>query len=238
MRKIIFKFGLCITLGLSIAVFNSCGEGNEPGINNGTEQTDPTKPTEPGEPAVTPGLGVKIGNTIWATRNVDAFGTFAAAPQDYGKFYQWNRPTAWNTTEETVSNWDATIPSGDTWEAANDPCPAGWQVPNLEQIEELVNSTTASWTSDYSGTGVKGRIFTEGKNSLFFPAVGYRVQHDVGGLSFQEVLGDYWSSTPVEGSKGSSYTLYFDATGDHTRGKGRTFGHSVRCVASSNANNN
>jgi hypothetical protein len=50
--------------------------------------------------------GVKIGNTIWATRNVDAPGTFAEAPESAGMFYQWNRNIGWSTTDPVInSRW-------------------------------------------------------------------------------------------------------------------------------------
>lgn len=32
--------------------------------------------------------GVEINGLIWATRNVDAPGTFAKNPEDYGMYYQ------------------------------------------------------------------------------------------------------------------------------------------------------
>jgi len=82
--------------------------------------------------------GVSINGVIWAKCNVDAFGTFAAAPESYGMFYQWNRRTGWSSTDPLTSSpagavWNSSIPTGDVWTAANDPCPTGWRVPTEEQ---------------------------------------------------------------------------------------------------------
>ena len=41
--------------------------------------------------------GVEINGVTWATRNVDAPGTFAAKPEDMGMFYQWNSKVSWTT---------------------------------------------------------------------------------------------------------------------------------------------
>jgi uncharacterized protein (TIGR02145 family) len=142
---------------------------------------------------------VKIGSTVWATRNVDLPGTFAAKPWDAGKFYQWNRDVAWTTEDPLVNNlggtvWDTSYPTyhGEVrpvmipvtpsmdsvhWEPANNPCPEGWKVPTTEQIIELINLTTNTYTADYKSTGIAGHVFTYADgNELFFPFTGYRNQ--------------------------------------------------------------
>lgn len=45
---------------------------------------------------------VEINGVCWATRNVDAPGTFTQNPEDAGMLYQWNRKTAWNVTDSIV----------------------------------------------------------------------------------------------------------------------------------------
>ena len=42
---------------------------------------------------------VIINGVKWATCNVDAPGTFAAAPESAGMFYQWNRKIGWSATD-------------------------------------------------------------------------------------------------------------------------------------------
>ncbi len=169
--------------------------------------------------------GIKIGNTIWATRNVDEFGTFTNKPEDAGKFYQWNRPTAWAATG-SVTGWDNTTPTGTKWEPANNPCPAGWQVPSIAQIDELLDITTDSWISDYYGTGTAGRIFTDGTNSLFFPAAGMRFSDE--GLLMNSQNGYYWSSTMYDNQ--AAYILQFGSNTTKTQVLINTSGKSMRCV--------
>ena len=118
--------------------------------------------------------GVVINGVKWATRNVDAPGTFAANPEDAGMFYQWNRKKAWAVTGE-VTGWDATYPQGDSWAKSNDPSPVGWHVPTGEDIKKLLDASKvrAEWTSE---NGVPGEKFTDKAtgNSIFLPAVGAR----------------------------------------------------------------
>ncbi len=45
---------------------------------------------------------VLINGVLWATRNVDAPGTFAASPESTGMFYQWNSRIAWSASGEKV----------------------------------------------------------------------------------------------------------------------------------------
>jgi len=172
-------------------------------------------------------VGVKIGETIWATRNVDEFGKFADNPESYGMFYQWNRPQAWASTDAVIL-WDNTTPTGTTWDKANDPCPKGWKVPTFEQLVELYN-TTNSWVSNYERTGVAGRIFTNGVNSIFFPAAGFRsYQTGKGTLGRVGECGSYWSST--EFANYYAYLISFLDWDVSVLSDSRSGGYSVRCV--------
>ena len=171
--------------------------------------------------------GVVINGVTWATRNVDAFGTFAATPESSGMFYQWNRPTAWATTG-TVTGWDSSTPTGTTWETANDPSPAGWKVPTKTDFDKLLDVTKVDflWTTV---NGIYGVRFTDKttSNSIFLPATGYRSGGD--GALGVGVYGNYWSST--EQSSGNAYGLNFIGSSAVSLGNnGKWFGISVRCV--------
>ena len=121
-------------------------------------------------------IGIEINGVIWAPCNVDVPGTFAANPEDTGMFYQWNRKKAWPTTGE-VSDWDYTVPEGDTWEKSNDPSPAGWRVPTDDEVDKLLDKekVTDEWITL---NGIKGKKFTDKTNdlSIFLPVAGYRVE--------------------------------------------------------------
>jgi len=138
--------------------------------------------------------GVVINGVKWATRNVDAFGTFASKPESQGKFYQWNRKTA----------WDGSNPTGTDWEKANDPSPEGWRVPTLEEIKTLLNADKVS-NEPTKQNGINGRKFTDKAtgNSLFLPASGFRLAALDGMHVGADSYGYYWSSTEA-----SAYTAY------------------------------
>lgn len=177
---------------------------------------------------------VLINGVKWATCNVDAPGTFAAAPESVGMFYQWNRKVAWSVTYPLQNSnggttWDDSTPSGTEWTKANDPSPAGYRVPTFEEIESLLNTTyvTNEWTTQ---NGVFGRKFTDKSNgnSIFLPAVGCRSSSD-GTLCLAGSFGGYWSSTQLDTDL--AYALYFNSGGADWSSSLRRIGHSVRPVA-------
>ena len=85
--------------------------------------------------------GVDINGIRWATRNVDMPETFAENPQDVGMFFQWNRRTGWASTG-TVSGRDSSVPTGTTWESANDTCPT---VPTRMELHSLTHSVWGTY---------------------------------------------------------------------------------------------
>ena len=174
--------------------------------------------------------GVTINGVKWATRNVDDPGHFAATPESYGKFYQWNRAKAWDATGD-VTGWDDTDPTGDAWVAANDPSPAGWRVPTTEEQQKLLDETKVE--NEWVTEPVAGQLFTDKATgaSLFLPAAGYRLTFD-GTLFYAGMLGNYWSST-VYGTYTACYLKFYNGWlgGTYWDNDYRAFGFSVRCVA-------
>ena len=178
--------------------------------------------------------GVVINDVIWANRNVDAPGVFSANPEDAGMFYQWNRKAGWSAADPLINSnggtvWDATNPGGDTWSAANDPCPDGWRVPTLDEITTLLvaNKVGNKWTTV---NGINGCRFTDNATgaSIFMPAAGSRDSED-GVLILDGSGGYYWSS--VQFSTRNTHFLYFDSNGPVNDRYHRGSGFSVRCVA-------
>jgi len=173
--------------------------------------------------------GITINGVVWAECNVDATGTFAAKPEDYGMFYQWNRSKAWSATGATVTGWDSTAPSGDTWDTANDPCPSGWRVPTKDEQATLFNPAyvTNVWTAV---NGVNGQRFTDNVSgaSIFLPAAGERDL--TGALTDAGIIGRYVSSSPRMSTE-DVYILYFQINSAGTSEYFlRNCGYSVRCV--------
>ena len=217
MQKLSYTFALFLAASI---IFSSC-RNNDDDIPPGSATTDP---------------GVLIGsidgNPIrWATRNVAAPGRFAQNATDAGMLFQWNRRTGWSATDPMVSSpagatWDSTI-TGETWVRTNDPCPSGWRVPTVEELRELHNAR-GEWQMR---SGVYGRVFGSGDNTLFLPAAGWRNTNGV--LTHVGFLGWYWSSS-TGGDASNGRFLYFAPVDDlggvlATNSRSRAF--SVRCVS-------
>lgn len=173
--------------------------------------------------------GIPINGIKWATRNVDAPGTFAENHEDTGMLYQWNRKVAYPSIGD-VTDWNDTNPEGNTWEKANDPCPAGWRVPTAEEIDKLLHTDKVS--SEWATVNhINGKEFTDKAtgNSIFLPAAGFR---DLSNGEFNGAgeAGMYWSCSGFD-SEEAHYLLFL---GNYTSWGGypdRCNGYSIRCVA-------
>ena len=197
-------FTIAIVSIMAIAFFASCG------ARKNARTTDE---------------GVVINGIRWATRNVDAPGTFTDNPEDFGMFYQWNRRRA---IDGVTTGWDySSIPTGTAWYAENDPCPPGWRVPTREELEKLANAYNI-WTTL---NGVNGRLFintASASNQIFLPAAGGR---NVNGMRTDAGLGFYSSAT--QRNEIQDWRLQFS----HSRNawvhgdSSRAGGFPVRCVA-------
>jgi uncharacterized protein YjdB len=152
---------------------------------------------------------VTINGVTWATRNVDAPGTFAATPESAGMLYRWNQKIGWssvdpikNTNGGTTWDWDdERIPQGAKWEKANDPSPEGYRFPTRDEFESLCDKTKVStkWTRQNGMGGIMCTDIITG-DSLFFPASGYRsvgILWNVGNVSPEDISqeGYYWNGT-------------------------------------------
>ena len=166
--------------------------------------------------------GVVINGVRWATRNVDAPGTFAANPESAGQLFQWNRQQGW-VAADAVSGWNSDPASGRDWESANNPCPPGWRVPTQAELQGLLSSG-GTWTRQ---NRVRGTLFGTAPNQLFLPAVGWRAASD-GSLHNAGTRGGYWSSTQ-RGST-TSFALWIRQEESVINHYNRARGFSVRCV--------
>ena len=126
--------------------------------------------TTPKPNPLTTDPGVTINGITWATRNVDAPGTFAANPEDAGMLFQWNRRKGWNAVDEFVESWDNSYSTGTEWYAENDPCPQGWRVPTEIELDLLIGAGHI-WTTL---NDINGRTFGTYPNQIFLPVAGWR----------------------------------------------------------------
>ena len=195
-------------------------------------------------------LGLPSG-TLWATCNVGANN-----PEEYGDYFAWGETTGYNggktdftsdtykyynydgsfykVTKYVASSNFGTVDNKSELEPEDDAATAnwgsGWQMPSLEQFNELINSsnTTTEWTTQ---NGVYGRKITSKSNGnfIFLPAAGYRWS---GGLYYAGSEGAYWSCSLNTDHSGCAYELAFYSSDIDTFGDRcyRDRGLSVRPV--------
>ena len=183
--------------------------------------------------------GVTINGVTWSEFNVDEPGKFTAKVTDYGMFYQWGRKTAWLSTgsnpvsSPSGTSWTA-VPDGtdsDVWAPANDPCPAGWRIPNKAEQATLFEVDKVTVGVFEPMNGVNGLKFTDNttNKSIFFPAAGRR-NYNTGKLSEAGDYAYYWSGSTS--SKLVAGSLYFSSDNGSTSqiDSNRSSGFPVRCV--------
>jgi len=172
--------------------------------------------------------GVTVFGKKWATRNVDVPGKFTAKPEDKGMFYQWNVQTAWLSegtspmASDGTTTWNASSNGGTGLSFTNDPCPTGWKVPTIDDLQTL---GSGFWTVK---NGQSGREFVDGNNTLFLPAAGFR-QKNGGTLTSSDSEGYYWTATATT-SYYASYIHFNNAGLTSTGTADRGYAYSIRCI--------
>lgn len=179
-------------------------------------------------------MGLPSG-TKWACCNVGA-----STPEQAGGYYAWGETQTkseysfesylydYYTVGERVIDILGTDIAGTVYDAATANWGAPWQMPTLDQINELINKTTSVWTSQ---NGVYGRQYT-GSNggTIFLPAAGVMMDwemYEYSGLCFPE-QGFYWSSTICDYD--NSYSLHIRSDKTYSGYGGYEFGNNVRPV--------
>jgi len=105
-------------------------------------------------------------------------------------------------------------------DAANANMGGSWHMPTSDQIRELINETTNTWTTQ---DGVNGRLFTskiDTSKSIFIPAAGNALD---GSLHDSGSYGDVWSSVLSTNNVISGQYLDFGS------GYVRLYSSYVRC---------
>ena len=192
----------------------------------------PEKPKDDCPVADAIDLGLPSG-TKWASWNVGA-----SAPEEYGGYYAWGE-----TEEKEVYDWNTyKYCNGDYWDyvnigddiagteydVAHVKWGGSWRMPSLDQIQELLDICTRTWTqqNDVNGTLVTG----PNGNSIFLPAAGYRMYDRLGD---EGLFGSYWSSS-VNSDYVAAYVLSFYSSDWGCNEGIRYTGFSVRAVCPSN----
>ncbi len=224
---------------------NGSSSGN--GIVNPIPQPTPNPNPGPGpnpQPTINwVDLGLPSG-LLWADRNVGA-----TAPEGYGDYFAWGETTTkdnytWSTyrycttdgegnlatlTKYNTSTTYGTVDNLTTMEPDDDAATAnmggGARTPTYDEWQELINNTTAEWTTL---NGVNGKKFTAANgNTLFLPAAGSRSSS---GLLRAGTVGAYWSASLDTEYPTGAMRCYFSAIDQGISHNYRYYGFSVRAV--------
>jgi uncharacterized protein (TIGR02145 family) len=187
-------------------------------------------------------LGLPSG-TKWATFNVGA-----NSPIEYGDYFAWGETEPketynWSTyrycngSYSTLTKYCSNSSYGNngftdnltTLQSSDDAATAnwgsGWRMPTYDELNELKNNCTVTWTTQ---NGVNGRLFTgPNGNSIFLPAAGYRRDSE---LYRDGSDGDYWSSSLYAGNTYYAWYLLFNSDDYRMGSLSRYYGRSVRAV--------
>lgn len=188
-------------------------------------------------------LGLPSG-TLWATMNVGA-----SKPSDAGLYFQWgdtvgytadqvgkDKQFTWNDYKFSIngssSNFSKYTTTGATLDLEDDAAHVNmggsWHMPTPTQIQELINGTTSTRTTQ---DGINGRLFkseTDPSKFIFFPAAEFAWKgsvYDGGGGGYA------WSSTLNSSVVSNGQSLTFSPVGASLYGYGsRYYGFPVRGV--------
>lgn len=184
---------------------------------------------------VTSGDAIDLGLSVkWANCNVGA-----ESPEEYGSYFAWgeteekssytsdNSVTYGLSTSELESR--GIIGSDGNLTAEYDAATANWggdwRMPTLDEMKELINNCSWSWTTQNGVNGYK--VTGSNGNSIFLPAAGYRYRSS---LLNAGSSGYYWSASPYSSSYGACNLCfssdYFDWLSYYCY-----YGHAVRPVS-------
>ena len=182
------------------------------------------------------GLSVK-----WATCNVGA-----NKPEEYGDYFAWGETTIksiykWGTYKYCYGSYNnllkyntnrryGTIDSKTIIEFSDDAARANWggswRMPTEEELIELLEQCTWTWTTQNGVKGYKVMSKSNG-NSIFLPAAGYR---DDSSLYRAGYSGFIWSSSLGADDRSNGCSMSFHFSHVYMDAHYRYYGLSVRPV--------
>ena len=176
-------------------------------------------------------LGLPSG-TLWAICNVGA-----TSPEQAGLYFAFGETTGYSAEqikkgERSFDSASYTAPSVSEnlnleQDAAHVHMGGKWRMPTKAECQELIDNTTQTWTNDYNGTGVKGKVFTSkvNGNSVFLPAAG---TCDNSCVFIVGSYGDYRSAS--WNSSSDAWILYFGSGSQGLDYDSKCYGFPVRAV--------
>lgn len=179
---------------------------------------------------------------LWAANNVGA-----TAPEDYGDLFAWGETNTkntydWSTYLHSNKRGDLskycsrplygrnhftdtlTILQPDDDAATTRICNGG-RTPKIEEWQELLDNTSATWTTR---NGTTGYLFTAPNgNSLFLPAAGLCSDKTI---DSEGIGGNYWSSSLETDYPTDAWCFDFDSVHQEINKASRYKGFSIRAV--------
>ena len=150
-------------------------------------------------------LGLPSG-TLWADRNLGA-----NAPEQYGNYYRFGETVRFTekSPEYVYDKIEGNI-AGTDRDAATVNLGKNYRMPTFDQIIELLEECTWTWTEQNGVNGMK--VTGPNGNSIFLPALGYRNSSSV---TFYSVgsNGYYWSASPSSDCSGRFLSFYSGSWG-------------------------
>ena len=203
------------------------------------EERQTSTPMHNGHEYVDLGLSVK-----WATCNVGA-----SKPENYGdyfawgetrpkstynlstyKWYKWSRGDEDNYTKYCADSFYGTEDNKEQLDISDDAARANWggswRMPTRDELIELRQKCTWTWTIQNGVKGYKVTSKTNGR-SIFLPAAGFRYDSSLNNAGSN---GGYWSSSIGTRYPGIAGYVSFDSGGVGWCNVGRDCGLSVRPV--------
>ena len=191
--------------------------------------------------------GIKVGNIIWATVNLDENQTFAERSDMLTTYWQWNQSRAWPATgsmSDLGETWPS-INSDTTWDTnvLADILPVGWRLPTRVEMTALAKSGSTWRANNADGIGNQrpGRFYgpdhatatmSNMGNAIFIPANDRRRSTD--GSFPGYIDGEYWSSVhspaDVSGNSGWMFSFGNSATGEALNFINKGSGLNIRLV--------
>ncbi|WP_456076230.1 hypothetical protein [Hoylesella timonensis] len=223
----------------------------EPGENVTPDPTpdpggDPTPTPNPGQeptpdpPSPTAGVAVDLGVSVkWADRNVGA-----VTATDAGKYFAWAEVTdkSTYTKESYTAGYDTTTGTftdlvsvnhiqGSKFDAARSLWGGKWRMPTDDEVEELNNRCTMTWTFKNGVPGYEITNKANPKNSIFLPAAGY-ISNGTS-VSGADSFGKYWTDrlyTYKDSTRSTAYALSISNGSFYCSSLSREYGAPIRPV--------
>lgn len=188
------------------------------------------------KPADEVDLGLSVNWRSWnvgATKAEEDGNYFAWGETEQKEEYTWQTyfENPYDENDDWVGCATTTDITGSDKDAATVVLGEKWRTPTSEEMKELMDNCTWTWTTmnGVNGYMVESNVAGYEGNYIFLPAAGNYDKKDV---KNKGTYGGYWTSTPLSSeSKAAAYNLYFyGETILSTQNSNRYTGRSIRPV--------